>query len=123
MDSAAAVFQAVNASLYQRLGGAEGVAAAVDEAVDRHAANPTLAARFHGQDLPSLKVLGVDFLSASAGGPRRELPPQYAGMSFSADELRAVAGDLVDALSGHGLDAAAVREVVGLLCGQNGAAQ
>ena len=36
------------ASLYQRLGGVEGIASIVDDSVDRHAANPALAARFRG---------------------------------------------------------------------------
>lgn len=43
---------AVNASLYDRLGGAAAVAAVVDDAVDRHAANPALAPLFCGKDRP-----------------------------------------------------------------------
>jgi len=47
----------VNASLYDRLGGAAVVAALVDDAVDRLAANPALAPPFCGKDLPQLRAL------------------------------------------------------------------
>ncbi len=45
MAAGPAVIPAVTASLIQRLGGAGSVAVIVDDAVDRHAANPLLAAR------------------------------------------------------------------------------
>ena len=118
MDGAAAALAAVSASLYQRLGGAAGVAAIVDDAVDRHAANPMLAPRFRGHDLPQLKTLGVGFLSAGAGGPRPDAAldakPVHAGMGFSQDELLAVVGDVAAVLVERGVGATEVGEVVGL---------
>lgn len=57
----------VNACLYDRLGGAAAVAAVVDDAVDRHAANPALAPLFSGKYLPQLKALGVSVFSARVG--------------------------------------------------------
>ena len=69
MDGAVADLAAVKSSLYQRLGGTAGVAAVIDDAVDRHAANPALASRFQGLDLPELKAQGVSFLVAASGGP------------------------------------------------------
>lgn len=110
-------------SLYQRLGGAAGVAAVIDSAVDRHAANPALAPRFHGQDLPELKVRGVSFLSAASGGPGHGTPHvaalQHVGMGFGAAELQAVVVDLAEALAEHGLGSPEVGEVVSLLRTQN----
>lgn len=118
MDIAAADIAAVSASLYQRLGGAAGLAAVVDDAVDRHAANPKLAHRFHGQDLPQLKALGVSFLSVGAGGPCVDpapgATPRHAGMCFSAAELQDVVGDVADALVERGVGAVEVDEVVSL---------
>ena len=90
MDGALADIAAVTASLYLRLGGASGVPAVVDDAVDRHAANPTLAPRMRGLDLPQLKALGVGFLSARAGGPPHDAAPQHARLSFIPAELQAV---------------------------------
>jgi hemoglobin len=108
----------VTESLFQRLGGAAGIAAIVDEAVDRHAANPVLAPRFLGQDLPQLKTLGVTFLSVASGGPplheSRATTVAPTGMRFSEDEVDAVIVDIAAALVEQGARAAEVGEVIGL---------
>jgi hemoglobin len=105
-------------SLYQRLGGAAGLVTIVDNAVDRHAANPILASRFHGQDLPQLKTLSVSFLSVGTGGPLSTdacgAPAAHGGMRFSDDELAAVVDDLAAALVEQGVGAAEVGEVINL---------
>lgn len=109
----------MTASLYQRLGGAAGIAAIVDEAVDRHAANPLLAARLRGKDLPQLKSLGVAFLVAGSGGPPPNqtcaAPTAQAGMPFSEDEADAVVADVAAAMVEQGAAAAEVGEVVRLV--------
>ncbi len=118
MDGAAAHGAAVSASLYQRLGGAVAVAAVIDEAIDRHAANPVLAHRFRGQDLPQLKILAVSFFSAGAGGPCLDLAPgatpQYAGMRFCPAQLEAVLGDVADTLLEQGVGAVESGEILRL---------
>jgi len=116
----------VNASLYDRLGGATAVVAVIDNAVDRHAANPALASLFCGKDLPQLKALGVSVFSARVGGPCSSeaagsaLPG--AGMSFGPAELQAVAGDLAEALREQGVDTVVVAEIVNHLYAARGAA-
>jgi hemoglobin len=109
----------VNACLYERLGGAAAVAAIVDDAVDRHAANPALARLFCGKDLPQLKALGISVLSARVGGPcsTEAAGParRYAGMRFSAAELQAVVGDMTEALREQGIGTVEVEEIVNLL--------
>lgn len=108
----------MSAFLYDRLGGAAAVAAVVDDAVDRHAANPALAPLFCGKDLPQLKALGVSIFSASVGGPGADAAgPALSdtGMRFSPAELQAMVGDMTEALRGQGLGAAEVAEIVNLL--------
>jgi len=109
----------VNACLYDRLGAAAGVAAVVDDAVDRHAANPVLAPLFWGKDLPQLKALGASVFSARVGGPcsTEAAGPALsdAGVRFSPAELQAVVGDMTEALRGQGLGTVEVAEVVNLL--------
>jgi hemoglobin len=109
----------VSASLYQRLGGATGVAALVDDAVDRHAANPALCALFRGHDLPQLKTLGERFLSAGTGGPGQgmtlDTQAQHVGMGFDPVQLKAVIGDMTDALVEQGVSAVEVGEVLALV--------
>ena len=113
-------------SLFQRLGGAAGVAAIVDDAVDRHAANPVLAPRFRDRDLPQVKVLGVTFLAAGSGGPSphesRATGVAPAGMRFSVDEVDAVIADIAAAMVEQGAGAAEVGEVIRLYRALNGEA-
>jgi hemoglobin len=109
----------VNVCLYDRLGGATAVAAVVDDAVDRHAANPALAPLFCGKDLPQLKALGARFFSARVGGPcstDATVPaPPDAGMRFGPAELQAAVGDMTEALREQGVGTVEVAEIVNLL--------
>lgn len=106
-------------SLYQRLGGAEGITAIVDDAVDRHAANPLLAPRFSGKDLPRAKQLGAQFFCMGAGGPQqyegRDMRTVHAGMNISEQELVATIDDFVAAMQGRGVGATELNEVVAML--------
>ena len=106
-------------TLYQRLGGAGRIAAIVEDAVDRHAVNPVLAARFRGKDLPRLARLGTDVLCSGAGGPqqheRREPRATHAGMNVDEREVRATIDDIVAALRAHGVGPYEVSEVVAIL--------
>ena len=119
MAAGPALFPAVTASLYQRLGGAAGVAAIVDDAVDRHAANLLLASRFLGKDLPQSRALGETLLVAGSGGAplheSRAMPTLPAGMRFSEDELDAVIADVAAATDEQGAGAAEVGEVTSLV--------
>jgi hemoglobin len=116
MGNPSAGRRAVNASLYDRLGGAAAVAALVDDAVDRHAANPALAPLFQGKDLPQLKASEAKVFGARVGGPAHPEAADPAlrdgGMHFSPAELRAVAGDMTAAPREQGIGAADVGEVV-----------
>lgn len=106
-------------TLYQRLGGVAGIAAIIDDALDRHAVNPVLAPRFAGKDLPRLKQLGTQFVCAGIGGPEkyegRELRLAHAGMNISEQELLATMDDIVAAMNDQGVAAREVGEVVAIL--------
>ncbi|HET9820313.1 MAG TPA: group 1 truncated hemoglobin [Burkholderiaceae bacterium] len=109
----------MSASLYERLGGESRIAAIVDDLVDRHAASPVTAPRFRGKDLPQLKKLATQFFCMGTGGPQRyegrDLRAAHAGMNVSEQELVSVIDDAVAAMQGHGVGAAEVHEVVGIL--------
>lgn len=106
-------------TLYQRLGGAERIAAIVEESIDRHAVNPVLAPRFRGKDLPHLKRLGTQFFCAGIGGPQqyegRDLRAAHAGMNVSEQEFLETVDDIVAALESHGVAQAETGEVVAIL--------
>lgn len=92
--------------LFQRLGGGEGIAAIVEECIDRHAVNPVLAPRLRGKDLPRLKQLGMQLLRA--------------GMDLSEAELHAAIDDVVATLNARGVGLADVSEVAATLCSLKG---
>jgi hemoglobin len=109
----------MTSSLYQRLGQAEGIAAIVDDALDRHAVNPMLAPRFSGKDLTHAKRVGTQFFCMGAGGPQRyegrDLRAAHAGMNISEQELIATIDDFVAAMRDQGIGDAEVNEVVAIL--------
>lgn len=106
-------------TLYQRLGGAERIAAIIDDALDRHAVHPLLAPRFQGKDLPKLKALGTAFFCAGSGGPQayagRDMRVAHAGMNITDEEFGATVEDIVAAMNAQGIAPAEVSEVVGIL--------
>jgi hemoglobin len=106
-------------TLYQRLGGAERIAAIIENAIDRHAVNPVLAPRFRGKDLLKLKEVGTQFFCAGAGGPQkyggRDLRSAHAGMNVSEQEFVATIDDFVAALNDQKVAQAEVNEVVAVL--------
>lgn len=109
----------MNTGLYERLGGAAAVMAVVDDAVDRHAANPVLAPLFFGKDLPQLKAQCVSVFSAKVGGPcfteTAGAAVPGAGMSFGPAELQAVVGDMTEALREQGIGTVDAGLIVNLL--------
>lgn len=106
-------------TLYQRLGGADGIATIVDDVIDRHAVNPALAPRFAGKDLPQMKRLGTQFAHASTGGPRacstHWLRRAYAGLAINEFEFHATMDDILAALHAQGVAPAEVNEIVAVL--------
>jgi hemoglobin len=114
----------MDASLYERLGGAERIAAIVDDFVDRHAVNPLIAPRFRGRDLPKLKLMGAQFFCIGAGSPQRyegrDMRTAHAGMNISEQEFMAAVDDIVAALQEQGTGAPEVNEVVGILYSMKG---
>jgi hemoglobin len=104
-------------SLYQRLGGAERIAAIIEESLDRHAVNPVLAARLRGKDLPELKQIALQFFCAGAeelpGKP--DLAMAQAGVDISGHELLAAMDDIVAALGAQDVRPSESIEVLAML--------
>ncbi len=106
-------------TLYERLGGAERIAAMVEDSIDRHAVNPVLAPRFRGKDLPRLKRVGTQFVCAGTGGPQkyegRDMRAVHGGMNISEQEYLATMDDIVAAMNAHSAGQAEVNEIVAIL--------
>jgi len=103
----------MSSTLYERLGGSQGIAALVDSIVEAHMANPLINARFLTyQDRPEkvaeIKRHTCNFLGSGTGGPEqytgRSMPDTHRGMNISSAEYEAVADDIRAALIKHGID-------------------
>jgi hemoglobin len=106
-------------SLYERLGGRDGIAAIVNDSIDLHLVNPALAPRFQNKDVGKLKKLGHEFFCAGAGGPEaysgRVMREAHAGMNISEQEFLATIDDIVTAMQKRGVASSEQNEVVGIL--------
>ena len=90
-----------NASLYNRLGGYDAIAAVTDDFLPRLLGDAQLGRFWHnrGDDgVAREKQLLVDFLCASAGGPLlytgRDMPTSHKGMKISESDWSRMIGHL-----------------------------
>ena len=106
-------------SLYQRLGGTEAIVAVVDDFVGRCAADARINQKFARTDVPRLKKMLVDQVTAAAGGPAtytgRSMAETHDGMAVTAGEFDALVADLVATLDHFAVPAAEQQELLGIL--------
>ena len=79
-------------TLYDRLGGASGIAKLVDDVVDAHLNNPLVKTRFENiADIEHAKRMSVEFFCAGSGGPEkysgRDMLTTHTGMNISEQEF------------------------------------
>lgn len=110
-------------TLYERLGGAPGIADLVDDIVAAHMVNPTIMARFvpyrdRPEHLAGVKRHICDFFGAGSGGPEqyggRSMPAAHRGMNISAEEYLATIDDIMLALGKRNLDEPTRQEVLAI---------
>ncbi len=98
------------ASLFQRLGGTEGLTKIVDDVVEAHMNNPAIQAKFlpykkQPKRLAVIKQHTVDFFSAGSGGPveykGRDMTTTHKGMNTTAAEYMHVVDDIMMVLDNH----------------------
>jgi hemoglobin len=102
-------------SIYDRIGGADAVQAAVDQFYERLLADPGLAGYFDGVDLGRLKAHQRSFLAAALGGPQlfagRDMAAAHARLAITGGAFDAVVGHLVDTLTDLGVPEQEIAEV------------
>lgn len=111
-------------TLYERLGGAPGIAALVDDVVEAHMNNPAIRERFipYRQDPQKIAVIKRNtcaFLGMGSGGPEvyegRSMIDAHTGMSISEEEFTAACSDIMETLARHRIAEDARSEVSGML--------
>jgi hemoglobin len=112
------------ATLFERLGGTEGISQLVDDVVENHMKNPAIKVRFlpykdQPERLAKIKQHTVDFFSAGSGGSAiytgRDMPATHRGMNISASEYMHAMDDIMLALDSHEIDEESKKEVLAIL--------
>ncbi|OGL04183.1 MAG: hypothetical protein A3I03_07105 [Candidatus Rokubacteria bacterium RIFCSPLOWO2_02_FULL_68_19] len=109
-------------SLYQRLGGREGIALVVDDFVANMVADARVNARFKGMQPPAvfkLKSNLSDQICDATGGPcaylGRDMKATHKGMKISEGEWNATVGNLVKALDKRKVGETEKKELINAL--------
>jgi hemoglobin len=106
-------------TLYERLGGSEGIKKIASDLVDLHLANPTIAPRFVESDASALKNGAATFFIAGTGGPNEyqgsDMLSTHKGMNISDAEFNAVLDDALEALEKNNVGQCEKEEVLFVL--------
>lgn len=90
-------------SLYERLGGTEGIGRIASDALDNHLANPRIKSRYeHLENLEAVRTGAANFFISATGGPDvykgRNMLETHKGMNIDEAEFIAVVDDILDSL-------------------------
>jgi hemoglobin len=106
-------------SIYDRIGGAPAVSAAVDDLYARIMGDRGLAHYFADIDWARQKAHLRAFVAAALGGPQlyagRDMHAAHAGLGVTAGAFDAVVAHLAAALAGLGVPAADIDAIAGKL--------
>lgn len=108
-------------TLYERLGGSDGITAIAEDLVDLHLDNPAISARFADSDPDKLKRAAADFFITGSGGPAvyqgKDMLTAHRGMNISPAEFLAVLDDALLALDRHDVGQREREEVLSVFYG------
>ncbi|MFT5112659.1 MAG: hemoglobin [Parasphingorhabdus sp.] len=106
-------------SLYERLGGTEGITKIASDLVDIHLANPRIAPRYAGSDVAAVKNGAATFFISGTGGPDvykgKNMLATHKGMNIDGDEFIAVLDDALEALEKNNIGQREKEEVLFVL--------
>jgi hemoglobin len=89
-------------SLFERLGGIEGITRIASDLTDLHLAHKAIATRFANSDVPKLKNAFATFIISGTGGPNvykgKDVLSVHKGMNVSPVEFMAVLDNALAAL-------------------------
>lgn len=109
------------ATLFDRLGGEDGIYELVDDIVAAHMENPTIRQRFlpyleTPEKLAEVKHHLRKFLAMGSGGPEeyegRSMPETHRGMNISEREYMAAVDDIMGVLRDHDIDEQSQKDVL-----------
>ncbi|MDH5611962.1 MAG: group 1 truncated hemoglobin [Gammaproteobacteria bacterium] len=106
-------------SLFERLGGNEGITAIANDVIDNHLVNQTVSNRFAESDVAGLKNAAATFFITGTGGKNvykgKDMLAAHKGMNISASEFMAVLDDALAALEKNNIGQREQEEVLYVL--------
>ena len=117
-------YKGMKRSLFDRLGGRQGISTIVDDTVENHMNNTHVNARFlpfkdKPEQLAIIKNHTIDFFVAGSGGPSayagRDMEHTHKGMNISPAEYMYVMEDIFMALDKNGIDEDSKKDVLAIL--------
>lgn len=116
---AAAEEEAAAPSLYERLGGADGLSQIVRDTIALHHENPDITHFFNDVDDDVLAGHVIAFFAAGTGGPAnyqgRDMTTAHASMDISDAVYDSAVADVLKAVKANGVDAGSAAEVAAIL--------
>ncbi len=110
-------------SLFDRLGGREGIFDLVGQVIDNHLANPAVSTRFVHASMSREELIasGAEFFCTGLSGVQtyegRSLADAHAGMNISDAEFNAVIDDILAAMVSKGIGELEQAEALKILWG------
>ena len=106
-------------SLYERLGGTEGITNIASDLIDIHIANPRIAPRYANSDVAEVKNGAATFFITGTGGPDvykgQDMLATHKGMNIDSGEFMAVLDDALAALEKNNVGQREKEEVLYIL--------
>lgn len=111
-------------SLFDRLGGRNGISTIVDDTVENHMNNTNVNARFlpfkdKPEQLAIIKNHTIDFFVAGSGGPNvysgKDMATAHTGMNINPAEYMHVMDDIFMALDKNAIDEETKKDVLAIL--------
>jgi hemoglobin len=106
-------------TLYERLGGSEGIKSIASDIVDNHFSNPVVSKRFADSDITKVKKGAADFIITGTGGPAvyegKDMIATHKGMNINDMEFMAVVDDIMGALNKNSVGQREQEEVLFIL--------
>ena len=103
-------------TLYERLGGRDGLYAIISDIVDAHLENPLIHTRFEPFDRQTMKDGAFRFFAQATGGPEvyegRGLVGTHRGMNVNEQEFVAATDDLLAVMRKRGVPEREQQEVL-----------
>ena len=111
-------------SLFERLGGTDGITSIVDEVIEAHMNNPVIKDIFtpikeEPERLALIRQHTIDFFSAGSGGAveykGRDMVTTHKGMNINSEQYICVVDDIMLVIKAHNIDESSQKDVLAIL--------